>query len=125
MSDFPITTSVLNSYKECALWTSTLGDDVGTPMDDDYSLDDLAPETLVTMEREVSDFLALIDEQCPDWRHLSPESVGHDFWLTRNRHGAGFWDRGYGQLGDELTKWAHSFGEVDLYVGDDNLIYQA
>ena len=48
---------------------------------------------------------------------------GIDFWLTRNRHGAGFWDRGYGPVGDRLTEAAHVFGEVDLYVGDDGLIY--
>jgi hypothetical protein len=69
-------------------------------MDDDYSLEDLAPETLATMDREVADFLALLDEECPEWRNLEPGQVGHDFWLTRNRHGAGFWDRGYGKLGD-------------------------
>jgi hypothetical protein len=49
--------------------------------------------------------------------------MGHDFWLTRNRHGAGFWDRGLGALGDRLTSAAHAYGEVDLYVGDDGRLY--
>lgn len=49
---------------------------------------------------------------------------GHDFWLTRNGHGVGFWDRGYDkEVGDALTKASESFGEVDLYVGDDGRIY--
>lgn len=30
--------------------------------------------------------------------------AGHDLWLTRNGHGAGFWDRDLGELGDRLTK---------------------
>ena len=47
----------------------------------------------------------------------------HDFWLTGNRHGAGFWDRGYGADGDTLTEAAHGYGDVDLYVGDDGQIH--
>jgi hypothetical protein len=50
-------------------------------------------------------------------------SVGHDFWLTRNRHGAGFWDRGLGPLGKHLSDAAKTYGERSLYVGDDGLIY--
>ena len=123
--DGNLTRAVLDAYKECALWASTLGDDQGTPMDQEYGLGDLAPETLAMMEQEVSDFIALVDEECPGWRDLPSDSVGHDFWLTRNHHGAGFWDRGYGPLGDDLTKWAHSYGSADLYIGDDGLIYQA
>ena len=26
--------------------------------------------------------------------------ASHDFWLTRNGHSTGFWDRGTGALGD-------------------------
>lgn len=40
------------------------------------------------------------------------ERAGHDFWLTRNGHGAGFWDRGLGDLGDRLTEAAKVYGEV-------------
>lgn len=50
-------------------------------------------------------------------------SHGYDFWLTRNGHGAGFWDRGYGEAGDKLSKAADAFGVCDLYVGDDGLLY--
>lgn len=41
--------------------------------------------------------------------------AGHDFWLTRNRHGAGYWDRGLGNLGKRLTESAHGYGEVCVY----------
>lgn len=30
--------------------------------------------------------------------------AGHDFILTANHHGAGFWDRGLGDAGDKLTE---------------------
>lgn len=40
---------------------------------------------------------------------------GHDFALTRNGHGAGFWDRGYGPIGDILTERAESYGEANIF----------
>ena len=44
------------------------------------------------------------------------------FWLNRNGHGAGFWDGDWPKHGAELDKAAHSYGEFDLYVGDDGEI---
>lgn len=35
---------------------------------------------------------------------------GHDYLLTRDGHGAGFWDCGLGELGDYLTEIAESNG---------------
>jgi hypothetical protein len=50
--------------------------------------------------------------------------AGHDFWLTRNGHGAGFWDGDWPEpLATVLTDAAHAFGELSPYVGDDGLIY--
>lgn len=42
--------------------------------------------------------------------------AGHDLALTRNRHGAGFWDRMLGTPGDELTELAHAAGELNVSV---------
>lgn len=50
-------------------------------------------------------------------------NAGHDFWLTRNGHGCGFWDRDLGEIGDKLTEAAKKFGEVNLYVGDDGFVH--
>ncbi len=41
------------------------------------------------------------------------------FWLTRNGHGVGFWDRGLGEVGKKLTEICHQFGEIHLMEGDD------
>lgn len=45
---------------------------------------------------ECKDFIEacgpLFDEAC-DQIGYTPERFGHDFWLTRCGHGAGFWDR--------------------------------
>ena len=38
--------------------------------------------------------------------------------------GAGFWDGDWKEPhGDRLTELSKTFGEVDLYVGDDGKIY--
>lgn len=50
------------------------------------------------------------------------DRAGHDFALTRNRHGVGYCDRGLGDIGDELTEAAESFGEISLYINDDGLL---
>jgi hypothetical protein len=43
--------------------------------------------------------------------------AGHDFWLTRNRHGCGFWESTdwVPEIGLQLTDIAHSFGEISVY----------
>ena len=49
------------------------------------------------------------------------EQAGHDFWLTRNNHGTGYWDRPeiYGEsYADMFTKYAQSFGESDAYFDE-------
>lgn len=42
------------------------------------------------------------------------EQIGHDFWLTRNGHGAGFWDRNLPNA-DVLTEVGKSFPSLSLY----------
>tara|TARA_R110002153_G_scaffold47172_1_gene133396 strand:+ start:116 stop:460 length:345 start_codon:yes stop_codon:yes gene_type:complete len=45
------------------------------------------------------------------------DQAGHDFWLTRNGHGTGFWDRVdvYGDYrAEQLSVNAESFGVVDV-----------
>jgi hypothetical protein len=49
--------------------------------------------------------------------------AGHDFWLTRSGHGAGFWDRGLGELGARLTRAAKVYGGCTPYLGDDKKVY--
>jgi len=117
------------SYIECALWSSTdnADDSGGFFMDANYSEDDIAPEAMDRINEDCADFYeAQSNIWTADPMYLSGDysdaRAGHDFWLTRNRHGAGFWDRGLA-CGDTLTDAAHVYGNVDLYVGDDGRIY--
>ena len=112
--------TILKHYIICALWSYI--DDDGEPLDSVYTMDDISAQTLKQMDIEVSDFIK-DNESLLIESGQSDQQIGHDFWLTRNGHGAGFWDRGLGAIGDALTKASKSFGGSDLYVGDDGLIY--
>lgn len=48
------------------------------------------------------------------------ECAGHDFAFTRNGHGAGFWDRGMGDLGERLTDAAKAYGESSGWFDADD-----
>ncbi len=89
---------------------------------------EFAPETLEKIHADCKKF----QEEHGDIISGSPSQAGHDFWLTRNRHGSGFWDPGRWPLviwpqgvteGEYLTEKSHEFGEVNAYLGDDGLIY--
>jgi hypothetical protein len=110
----------VQQYLETALWSST--DEDGEPLDKSYSVTDLSADTIKQAREDCRAFIAA-NEDTLDAVPADYSQHAHDFWLTRNHHGAGFWDRGYGLAGDVLTKAAHAFGEVDLYVGDDGTIY--
>jgi hypothetical protein len=111
---------IVKHYAIAALWASTGDDD--EPLDASYSLDDISPETWGKMSEDVLQFIKQ-NEALLLASGQSDEQIGHDFWLTRNRHGAGFWDRGLGEVGDKLTQACKSFGEVWPYVGDDGRIH--
>lgn len=111
-----------NSYVETALWSSTdeSTDSGGEPLDENFDADDIDKKTLDEMMKDCKNF---IEENDSD---IDGEygRAGHDFWLTRNRHGAGFWDGDWPEPeAKRLTSAAHDYGSFDLYVGDDGKIY--
>jgi hypothetical protein len=114
---FPID-KVVTAYLACALWSSTDMD--GSSLDDSYDIDDISTEGRREAEEVCRDFVQANAELLEG---LSPEQVGHDFWLTRNRHGAGFWDRGLGARGKALTEAAQVYSGCDITVGDDGKLY--
>lgn len=50
------------------------------------------------------------------------EQAGHDFWLSRNGHGSGFWDRDSSYYGDHIRDWlqrkSEQFGETDAIYNE-------
>lgn len=123
-------------YLTCALWSShdDREDADGEMLDANFTIEDFAPETLrqaiADCEKFQRENAALLESafNSPDYRRVNdstPEqTAGHDFWLTRNGHGAGFWDGDYPkQHGEQLTTASEAYGDVDLYVGEDGKIW--
>jgi hypothetical protein len=110
----PIWPEFVDAYLEAALWTNQL--------EKTYGIQDFAQTAVDQAVKDSNDFI-LSNRKDLDEASSDRSRHGHDFWLTRNRHGAGFWDRGYGVFGDMLTDAAHAYGEVSVYVGDDEKVY--
>ena len=76
----------------------------------------------------LADCMGFVENNWVMIKECSPEQVGHDFWLTRNHHGAGFWDRpeiyGCQENADRLTESAHSFGSRDVLEHNGRLIIE-
>lgn len=97
------------AYVEAALWSSMT--DAGYPIDRDHGREDIATPTLLEMIRDCRRFQR---ENANDIEG-NHSQAGHDFWLTRNRHGAGFWDGDWAdEVGERLTTAAHAYGEYHL-----------
>lgn len=126
------------SYVGTALWSSNDESDEsgGEPLDRNYDISDISPETLDSMLADCARFYDANKEHIHcDGAPLSREfegsiaaregaMAGHDFWLTRCGHGAGFWDGDWPEpAASALTEASKEFGNVDLYVGDDGQIY--
>lgn len=87
---------------------------------------DLAPHALAKVVGICATFQHQHEGLLSDAYALNPdyseERAGHDLWLTSNGHGAGYWDRGLGLIGDELTQAAQGLG-VYVYRGDNGKLY--
>ena len=93
----------------------------GEPLDKNYSVNDIAAEAV---EKASTDWAAFIKQAGSLLDDLDLTDVAHDFWLTRNGHGSGFWDGDYEkEIGEKLTQISKEFGSVDLYIGDDGKLY--
>lgn len=121
------------AYVEAALWSSTdeSSESGGDPLDKNYGPEDIAPPTMRAMQRDCATFVErygnLVEDDDPKSRggHDRWGMAGHDFWLSRNGHGAGFFDGDWPKHGDELQTAAESYGSFELYVGDDGVVYGA
>jgi len=107
--------TVTDHYLMAALWSELEGND--------DALIDIPDETRKEAEEDCQKFVEgnMTDiEECG----MDMEHIGHNFWLTRNGHGLGFWDRGLEEeLEKRLTKACEGFGQTWLYMGDDKKLY--
>jgi hypothetical protein len=134
---------VADSYLETALWSSSDWDDMDdsdnpTPFDENYDCSDFSENARTAAYDDCQRFLEALEAvDCNDGRYCDSlldcadevqgyDRIGHDFWLTRNGHGAGFWDGDYGDYGDRICDVLYAtfgrYSECTLYVNCDGEI---
>jgi len=115
----------LYSYKKTALWSST-NPEGDTPLDATYEIVDLTPEATREMEQDAASFMKQTKDLIDYDDMEETERAGHDFWLTRNHHGAGFWDGDWGdERGLALTNISARFPEVNLLPSQNGIVQES
>lgn len=106
----------INGYLEGALFTAV--DEDGVSLDGlGHTWSEAAQhEAFVTVTRFIAD-----EDNAEDCKQFASMAggwtqVGIDLLFTRNREGAGFWDRGAGEVGTRLTEAAHPLGGTHVYL---------
>lgn len=94
----------------------------------DLNLDRLAPDAWEQITSDCGAFqvgnAAALAAAVASKPTYDMEQAGRDFWFTRNGHGTGYSARSLpDDIETELERAAHVAGEVDLYAGDDGLLY--
>jgi len=80
--------------------------------DDNYDVDDFPGHQWDNMRAKLAAFMEANLVDLVQTGHVAGIEnnvqavgrIGHDYVLTTGGHGAGFWDRGYGEAGDRLTE---------------------
>lgn len=117
---------------ETLLWqagdmTDEDGNCVGPTWDSRYDAGDFPEHQRDNMRRKIAAFMEANLEDLVATGHVAGFAnniqavarIGHDYVLTTGHHGAGFWDRGYGEAGDRLTEACHA-ESAEWYLSEGN-----
>lgn len=131
----------LRQLAETLLWSETDNstESGGYPLDRNYTPEDIDPDSLQELSKRFQSFVEeaekLITEKVgDDWSSIDDFYTGtanseyqteHDFILTANGHGCGFWETfdWPEEVGKILTDLARKHSEIHADVGDDGKIY--
>lgn len=103
---------ICDHYKTAVIFTESGDENIG-------DCTEFAGVAEDQIKNDVQMFLILAANYLtPEW---SDQEIGHCLWLTRNRHGSGFWDRDFPNA-DKLSDIARDMGE-QWAIADGDLIY--
>jgi len=110
---------ILNSYLEAALFTD--GEQLENEYEDlDLSISNIDKNSINSAKKDIATFIKLAKKQAPtELESYNNDDLGHNIWLSRNGHGAGFFD----DNNDTLQSIAEKLKEKLIYAGDDGKIY--
>jgi len=108
--------TMLNGYLTTALWTEE------SELGSEFDIKDISSNSVDQAKKDCDRFKMLVGSTIISKYDLF--TIGHDFWLTRNNHGAGFWDGDYDDEDEKiLMAITDTFGTKLMYEGDDGTIY--
>lgn len=112
----------LRGYLACAVWAAPEDED-GRQLDEDFTPQDVKGEELADAAEDCASFCA---DNAADLETFSEregaEQAGHCFYLSRNRHGAGFLDYN-SAAASRLQKAARVWGTRELFHDGDGRLY--
>ena len=122
----------MDNYLECAIWTEEErlkeentegyeGEIKDLIPEADLNIHNFSDNSKIKAYEDIKLFLKYAGNAVDG---IDEEQLGHDIWLSRNGHGAGFFDRGYDdEIEKKLMDSAHKIGGTYVYLGDDGLLY--
>ena len=118
--DFINIDAIVDSYLETVLWVGN--DESSDFITKDLTIHDFDEKSKAQVKEDIIDFLEKAhsqDETTAELASYNESSFGHNFFLSRNRHGSGFFD----EDNNKLQEISYSFGPSDFYIGDDGKGY--
>jgi len=109
--------AVLLSYLETLLWAS--GDDHEF---DDVTIYDFSEDALKSSKADIETFIETINKNpnaIAEANEYDDRMLGHNFALSRNGHGAGFFD----DNNDILQMICRNTKNAEPYLGDDKKVH--
>lgn len=108
-------------------------DSGGSPLSDTYGMEDFSEESFQAINEDCAAFVNANHHlllEAVNRSGYTSERAGYDFWLNRQGHGVGYWDRDELEadgLGDRLSDACHAYGEhhSGVYLEDDKIHYGA
>jgi hypothetical protein len=132
---------IMKGYLTCAVWTEEERikedeeeEEISGKYSEDSELKDLEQRTELNIHNfsdnsvlkayeDIKKFLEYAGDAVED---IDENQLGHDLWLTRNHHGAGFFDHGYDDdIEKVLMDSAHKLGEEYIYSYDGKLHFSS
>jgi len=109
--------AVLDSYLETLLWASGEEDEF-----DCITIYDFSEEAVNSSKADIEKFIETINENpnaIAEANEYNERMLGHNFALSRNGHGAGFFD----DNNDILQMICRNTKNSEPYLGDDKKVY--
>lgn len=113
--------TIVEHYLIAEVWAAVIYLDENTPVEADTIDAPIHDDTVAAARADVLGFLDADVREICERHNIDDEQIGHDFSLTRNHHGAGFWDRGHGHDGQILTEKCRPYGETNWWFDGTHL----